>query len=242
MCYNIKDYKTIVGKCRFLLFSLLSGQLDFATAIVDILASLVVIFLVMPFHEWAHAFVAYKLGDTSVKYRGRLTLNPIEHIDPVGALMIILIGFGWAKPVPIDDRNFKNPKIGMGISALAGPVANFIAALVGGLILNAVSAFFPTFIITNQIGYYIYLFLAYYILLNICLAVFNLVPIPPLDGSKILFMFLPDKWVYTLYKYENIFFVVILVLIWFDLLPLGYIENALAQFVMWLTSLPFAFV
>ncbi len=224
-----------------MLISLLSGQLDFATAVVDILASLVVIFLIMPFHEWAHAFVAYKLGDTSVKSRGRLTLNPIEHIDPIGALLILLIGFGWAKPVPINDRNFKNPKVGMGISAMAGPLANLIAAIAGGLILNALLKFAPNFIITNQFGYYIYLFFVYYILLNICLAVFNLIPIPPLDGSKILFMFLPDKWVYTLYKYENIFFLIIIVLVWFNLLPLDIIQNALAEFVMWLTALPFSF-
>ena len=93
-----------------MLFALISGHLDFMTAVAQILASLLVIFLIMPFHEWAHAFVAYKLGDTGIKSRGRLSLNPLEHIDPFGALMIILIGFGWAKPVPIDDRNFKNPK------------------------------------------------------------------------------------------------------------------------------------
>lgn len=222
-----------------MLLSLISGKLDFMTAVAQILASLVIIFLIMPFHEWAHAFVAYKLGDTGIKSRGRLSLNPIEHIDPVGALMILLIGFGWAKPVPIDDRNFKNPKVGMGISALAGPVANLVAALAGGLILNALVTFSGSFIMTNNIGYYIYIFLLYYIMLNIALAVFNLVPIPPLDGSKIMFMFLPDKWVYTFYKYENIFFVVILILVWFNVLPLDYIERALADFILWLTGLPF---
>ncbi|MBQ5398294.1 MAG: site-2 protease family protein [Ruminococcus sp.] len=223
-----------------MLISLLSGRLDFTTAVVDILASLVVIFLVMPFHEWAHAFTAYKLGDTSVKYRKRLTLNPIEHIDPVGALMILLIGFGWAKPVPIDDRNFKNPKIGMGITALAGPVANLVAAIVGGLILNALITFCSAFLL-SQFGNYVLLFFVYYIELNITLAVFNLMPIPPLDGSKILFMFLPDKWVYTLYKYENIFFGVILILVWFDILPIGYFSSLLGQFISWLTALPFSF-
>lgn len=222
-----------------MLLSLLSGELNFMTAVAQILASLVIIFLIMPFHEWAHAFVAYKLGDTGIKSRGRLSLNPIEHIDPIGALMILLIGFGWAKPVPIDDRNFKNPKVGMGISALAGPVANLIAALVGGLLLNALVAFTGSFVLEG-IGYYIYIFLLYYIMLNIALAVFNLVPIPPLDGSKILFMFLPDKWVYNFYKYENIFFVVILLLVWFNILPLNIIERALANFILWFTGLPFS--
>ena len=223
-----------------MLIYLLKGELTFATALIDILASLVVIFLIMPFHEWAHAFVAYKLGDTGIKRRGRLTLNPLDHIDPIGALLIITVGFGWAKPVSIDPRNFKNPKVGMGISAIAGPVANFLAALVGGLIFNALFFFFPEFMYLNQIGQYISMFFAYYIMLNIVLAVFNLVPIPPLDGSKILFMFLPDKWVYTLYKYENFFFIIVLALVWFNLLPLGPIEDALMNFVMWLTELPFA--
>lgn len=223
-----------------MLVSLLTGRLDFTTAVVDILASLVVIFLVMPFHEWAHAFTAYKLGDTSVKYRKRLTLNPIEHIDPIGALMILLIGFGWAKPVPIDDRNFKNPKIGMGITALAGPVANLVAAIVGGLVLNALLTFATAFCY-SQIGMYVLTFLIYYIELNITLAVFNLLPIPPLDGSKILFMFLPDKWVYTLYKYENVFFGLILILVWFNVLPIGYLSGLLGEFISWLTALPFSF-
>lgn len=222
-----------------MLISLLSGHLDFTTALMQILASLVVIFLIMPFHEWAHAFTAYKFGDTSIKSRGRLTLNPLDHIDPIGALLIILIGFGWAKPVPVDDRYFKNPKVGMGITALAGPVANFVAALAGGLILNALFKFSYSFITSNVIGSYIYMFFSYYIVLNICLAVFNLVPIPPLDGSKILFMFLPDKWVYNLYKYENVFFGILIILVWFNILPLGFIENALCNFVLWLTGLPF---
>lgn len=170
-----------------------------------------------------------------------MSLNPIEHIDPIGALMILLIGFGWAKPVPIDDRNFKNPKFGMGITALAGPVANFVAALAGGLILNALYTFAYSFIASNIVGYYISVFFSYYIVLNICLAVFNLVPIPPLDGSKILFMFLPDKWVYNFYKYENVFFGILIILVWFNVLPLGIIENALSEFVIWFTGLPFAF-
>lgn len=225
-----------------MIFSLLSGNLSFMEVVIYILTALLVIFLIMPFHEWAHAFVAYKLGDTSIKYRGRLTLNPLDHVDPMGALCIILIGFGWAKPVEIDPRYFKNSKVGMGISALAGPVANFVAALAGGLIYNAIYAFFPAFFITNTIGGYVNLFLAYYIMLNISLAVFNMVPLPPLDGSKVLFMFLPDKWVYTLYKYENVFFIVIIALVWFDILPLDSATSALSNFVVWLTDLPFAAV
>jgi Zn-dependent protease len=223
-----------------MLISLLSGRMSFSDVVIYILVSLLVILLILPFHEWAHAFTAYKLGDTSMKYRKRMTLNPLEHIDPVGALCILLIGFGWAKPVPVNDRNFKNPKVGMGITAMAGPLANFVAALIGGLIFNALVTFAPEFLFLNTFGSYIYLFLAYYITINIALAVFNLVPIPPLDGSKILFMFLPDKWIYTLYKYENIFFVVIIALVFFNILPLDPITDALTNFVSYITSLPFA--
>lgn len=221
-----------------MLMQLLSGNLNFMTAVVMILADLLIIFLILPFHEWAHAFAASCLGDKDIKRRGRLTLNPLEHIDPIGALCIILIGFGWAKPVEIDPRNFKNPKVGMGISALAGPLANIVAALAGGLIFNALQFFFPQ-LIFETVGYYLELFIWYYTMLNVSLAVFNLIPFPPLDGSKILFMFLPDKWVNIFYRYENIFFIVLIVLVWFNILPIDTLSSAVSNFVFWLTGLPF---
>ena len=222
-----------------MLFSLLRGNLDFTAALTQVLAILVIVFLVLPFHEWAHAFTALKLGDTSVKYRGRLTLNPMAHIDPFGALALLLFGFGWAKPVPIDPRYFKNPKVGMGISALMGPVANFVAALAGGLILNALSTFFPGYMITSDFGYYVWLFFSYYIVLNVGLAVFNLIPIPPLDGSKVLMMFLPDKTVNTIYQYEQYFFIFIILLFWFGGGFVSRITGPVTDFVVWLTGLPF---
>lgn len=224
-----------------MLLSLLRGQLDFSTAVIMVLVDLLVIFLILPFHEWAHAFAAYHLGDKNIKYRGRLSLNPLSHIDPIGALAIIFIGFGWAKPVEIDARSFKNPKVGMGLSALAGPLANFVAALAGGLILNGLWTFVPEFIYFNKFGSYILTFLSYYIVLNISLAVFNLIPIPPLDGSKILFMFLPDRWVYNFYKYEQFFSYALILLICFDILPVSTISSYVTEFVMYLSSLPFAF-
>ena len=113
---------------------------DFMSVITYILSALIVVFFVLPFHEWAHGFVAYKLGDRTAKQSGRLTLNPLAHIDPFGSMLLLLIGFGWAKPVPVDSRYFKNPKVGMSITALAGPVANLLAAVVSGLIMNGILA------------------------------------------------------------------------------------------------------
>lgn len=225
----------------YLINGFCGGRVDFMSVVITLAASLLVIFLIMPFHEWAHAFTAYHLGDRGIKQRGRLSLNPLSHIDPVGALLIIFVGFGWAKPVPIDPRYFKNPKVGMGISALMGPVANFVAALFGGLVLNALFAFFPSFMLVNNFGIYVRLFLSYYITLNVGLAVFNLIPVPPLDGSKVLFMFLPDRIVNTIYRYEQYFFVVIIILFWFGGNFVSAVSEPVINFVVWLTGLPFGF-
>lgn len=220
-----------------MLQTLLSGQLNLKTAIAQILALLVIIFLILPLHEFAHAFAASLLGDKGIKQRGRLSLNPIDHIDPMGVVFMFIFGFGWAKPVPIDPRNFKNPKVGMAISAAAGPLSNILAALVGFLVLYPVLLFAPS----NEFVEYVQVFLQFYITCNVSLAVFNLVPFPPLDGSKILFAFLPDKAVSFFYQNQFVFSMVLFVVVYLGILdiPLSFATNAIWNLLAEIAILPY---
>lgn len=161
-------------------------------------------------HELAHGFTAYKLGDNTAKAMGRLTLNPIKHIDPIGMLMMLIVGFGWAKPVPVDMRNFKHPKWYMAISAFAGPLSNMILAVIFMFILGFVAI--PLGINGSNISVIIYTVLSLTVFLNIALAVFNMLPLPPLDGSKVLFSLLPEERYYKLLKYERYGMIFLIVL------------------------------
>ena len=133
-----------------------------------------VLLFALCFHEFAHAWVAYKLGDPTAKHSGRLTLNPLAHLDLMGSLMILFVGFGWAKPVPVDVRYLQNPRTDMMKIAFAGPAANLFLAFVGGTIIRA-----------HIVGGSLILMLVLFTQINIMLAVFNMIPIPPLDGSQI---------------------------------------------------------
>ena len=225
-----------------MLSQLLSGHFSVSSIIAQIFAVLLIIFLILPFHEWAHAQTAYLLGDRGIKQRGRLSLNPLSHIDPIGAVFMLLFGFGWAKPVPVDSRYFRNPKVGMAITALMGPVSNLVAAFAGYLVFQILWAISPTFL-TDGFGSWILTFLTFYASVNVQLAVFNLLPIPPLDGSKVMFTFLPDRAVEFLYRYQMVFFAAIFVLLWTG--PLSRLLSYLSTWVMYgvyqLSALPFQF-
>ena len=157
----------------------------FNLSIQEILIFVPVLVFSFSIHELCHGLTAYKLGDITAKRDGRLSLNPIRHIDPIGLLCILIVGFGWAKPVMVDHRNLKNPKIGMGLIAAAGPLANFVMAFMLMLVLYPLADGLPAIAASA---------LSYGIFINIVLGVFNLLPLPPLDGSKIIAALIPDKF------------------------------------------------
>lgn len=228
-----------------MLLSLLrSGSADMVSVLMYILSVLLTIFLVLPLHECAHGLVAYKLGDDTAKRQGRLTLDPLMHIDYMGAALMLLIGFGWAKPVPINARRFKNPKAGMAISALAGPVSNLLAAIVAGVLRSAlVFMVIKGVLPNNTVMLYVMVFFEFLISINIGLAVFNFIPIPPLDGSKILMAFLPDKAIIWMAQREQTISIALFVVIMMGGLNgiLGAIDGVLYNWISWLTWLPFSF-
>ena len=190
-----------------LLDALFSG--DIRSAVISLVFSMPIILLALSLHETAHGYVAYKCGDNTAYNLGRLTLNPIKHIDPKGFICMLLLGFGWAKPVPINTRNFRNPKRGMALSALAGPLANAIMGLISAFLLGFTMAFYYYLAASGVTGFaltcisYTSLLFELSALYNLIFMAFNLIPIPPFDGSRIAFVFLPPKAYFGIMKYER---------------------------------------
>lgn len=213
------------------------GSVELSTLIAQLLSVLFVIICILPLHEFAHGFIAVKLGDNTPRWDKRLTLNPLASLDPMGSLALLLFGFGWAKPVQVNPRNFKNPKRDMALVALAGPVSNLLAAFIGMCILIPILIFAPY----NDFVLFIYYFLEYYIIVNIGLAVFNLIPMPPLDGSKILMAFLGEKLLRYYYQYQQIITMALFFILFTGALstPLNYIENFIYNGMFDLAALPY---
>jgi len=192
----------------------------FSLSFTEILARVFVLFTAITIHEFAHGFVAYKLGDPTAKYSGRLTFNPIAHLDPVGAVCMALFGFGWAKPVPVNPMYFKNRKRDNVLVALAGPLANLLLAFVFAFAAALYSKFGNVFYVNGYIYNYSnlpilqfgFLLLIQLVFLNIGFAVFNLIPFPPLDGSKILGAFIPQQKYNKLLMFEHFGFLIIMLL------------------------------
>ncbi len=200
---------------------MLFGSYDLRT----MLLRLPIVFLAITVHECAHGYVAYLLGDRTAKMYGRLTLNPLHHMDIMGVLCMVLFGFGWAKPVPVNPQYFKNPKGGMSLVGLAGPLSNFLMAAIFSVLYGLLARFFPT-----SGSFVVEIFsnlLAVGIMLNIGLGIFNLIPIPPLDGSKILAYFLPNRWYYKLMEYERYAMPVLILLLFLGILdrPLTFLQT-----------------
>lgn len=201
--------------------------LDFGS-LESILLRVAAVFLCLTIHETCHGLAAYALGDPTAKRAHRLSLNPLRHIDWLGLIMMVAAGFGWAKPVPVNPNYFKKPKQGMALTALAGPMSNFLLAF----IMLLAARIFCDVASYSEANQRILDFILMVAILSIGLGLFNLVPIPPLDGSKVLFAVLPDRAYDQLMRYERYGMLVLFALVFFDV---G--SNALSRAISWVFDL-----
>lgn len=207
--------------------------------IFQVISRVLVAFALLPVHEFAHAWAAYKLGDNTANYSGRLTLNPFAHIDPVGTLLLVLTGYGWAKPVPVNPRNFKNSKIGMGLTALAGPVSNILMSFVLLLVCKGITLIPVYDMQVANVLTIIISILSFMAQTSVILAVFNLIPVPPLDGSRVLGLILPDRIYFKIMQYERYIYIALMVLVFTGVLstPISIVGDALYSLLLTLSGL-----
>ena len=233
-----------------MLWSVLNGGVNsFAELLFLLLGYVILLGLMMPVHEAAHAWAAVKLGDNTPRWHGRLTLNPLAHIDPIGSVMILLFGIGYAKPVPVNPYNFRNRRRDMALTALAGPMSNILMAalsmllfrlylMLGGAGLQVVG---DTIYYTKDSALYVYTVLVGVLArVNLSLAVFNLLPLPPLDGSRIFGALLPERWTYWMDQYHGYVRMAVLLLIVTGVLdgPLYFMQSMVGNAICVLLRLP----
>lgn len=187
------------------------------TQLITLAIQAVAAILCISFHEMGHGVAAWLLGDETARREGRVSMNPLHHVDPLGLILLITAGFGWAKPVPVNSRHFRHPKSGMAVTALAGPLSNFLMGAVALAGASLLYHFAMKQLITTQL-YYFFALLVQIAVLSVGLGMFNLIPFPPLDGSKILFSLLPDRIYYFILRYERYLMGVLFLLVFFNLL------------------------
>lgn len=202
----------------------------------ELIITVVAVLIAISMHELSHGYVSYKLGDPTPKEEGRLSLNPFAHLDIMGTLCLIFFNFGWAKPVKVNPYYYKNHKLGMVLVAIAGPIMNFIIAFLSimglGIIIKVSNGYL------GNISYNIYIFLQYLALINIGLGSFNLIPVPPLDGSKVLGAIIPEDKYFSYMKFEKYGYIVLMLLLFIGVLdaPLGYVREFIINGMMGLVS------
>lgn len=203
--------------------------------IIELLFVIPCVLIALTVHEVAHGYMAFRLGDPTARNLGRLTLNPLKHLDFIGTICMIFFHFGWAKPVPINSRYFRKPRRDMALTAAAGPVSNFIMAFLGALLYAILYTIFAHNPAPSNFLAYVQIaalqLLQYFHILNLSLGMFNLIPVPPLDGSRIFLTFLPAKYYFGIMKYERYIQIGLMVLLY-----LGLLSKPLSAAVSWLSS------
>lgn len=233
-----------------MLWSVLGGGIgSFGELLFLLFGYIILLGVMMPVHEAAHAWAAVKLGDATPKWHGRLTLNPLAHFDPIGSIMILLFGIGYAKPVPVNPYNFQNRRRDMALTALAGPLSNVAMALVSIALFRVVlfvsggdlQVMGGVIYYTNDVVLYAYtVLIGVFAQVNLSLAMFNLLPIPPLDGSRIFGALLPERWTYWMDQYHQYVRIGVLLLIVTGALdvPLGFLIRLVGNAACMLFRLP----